>query len=137
MKNFYAFLDIVIAEIVPQKLQTLLISEKLKSMKGNISFYSTEGHKSFKIQSQLKTKIDEKPNVKGFAFYSLLQFCYNNELNINLLKTMIKNYDCVFVRENLIMNKINFKDKKFELKSFSYTHQSLIDNLKINFKKIY
>ncbi len=137
MKKFYIFLDIVITEVVPQRLQTALIRDKLNSLKGNITFYSTEGHNSYMNQSQLQTKIDEKPKIKGFAFYSLLQFCYGKKINLNLIKNLVKNYDCIFVRENLILNKSNFEKKKFELKSFSFTHETLIRNLKKNFIKIY
>ena len=136
-KKYFAFLDIIITEIIPQRIQTQVINNHLKKYKSEISFYSTEEHSTYKKLSALVTKINEKPKIEGFVFYSFLQFCYDKKINFKLLKRILKNYNCIFVRENLKFAKIeDIISNKIAIKSFKNSHESLIENLEKNFSKI-
>lgn len=136
-KKYFAFLDIVITEIIPQRLQLQIINTYLSKFKSEVSFYSTEAHNSYKSLEILNAKINEKPKIKGLVFYSLLQFCYGENIAITSLKKILKNYECVFLRENLILKSEKDFFKNFiSIKSFKDTHDSLIQNLKFNFDKI-
>jgi len=136
-KKYFAFIDIFITEIVPQRIQTQIMNSYLKNYKSEISFYSTEDHNSYKNLSNLNTKISEKLKIEGFIFYSFLQFCYDDHIRFNIIKKILKNYNCIFVRENIKLNKLSdIKSHKIALISFKDTHKSLIENLEKNFLKI-
>lgn len=136
-KKYFAFLDIIISEIIPQRIQTQVINIHLKKYKSEISFYSTEEHSSYKKLSALKTKINEKPKIEGFVFYSFLQFCYDKKIDFKLLKKILKSYSCIFVRENLKFDKVDdINLNKIAIKSFKDSHKSLLENLEKNFSKI-
>lgn len=136
-KKYLALLDIVITEIVSQKLQVSLIKDYITKNNGDLVFYSTENHSTFQNLNILRHKIKEKINVDGIIFYSLLQFCYSKKNNINLMEQILeKKIELTFIRENItIKNKIQLKNKIIEIKYFPKTHNSLIYNLKKNFLK--
>ena len=136
-KKYFAFLDVLITEIVTQKIQTVIMNQYLNKYNSEISFYSTEEHNSYKTLNSLESKLNERPKINGFIFYSFLQFCYSERINFKILKKILKNYDCFFVREDLRFTCIkDLSSNKISIKSFKDTHQTLILNLEQNFLKI-
>lgn len=136
-KKFFAFADVVITEILPQKIQVQIMNSYLEKLNSEVIFYSTENHLTFKNHSILKAKLNEDTKIKGFVFYSLLQFCYSRKIDFNLLEKITKKYECIFIRENLrIKNNQDLKKNMIGLKQFPFTHNELITNLKKNYLKI-
>lgn len=134
-KKYLAILDIVITEIISQKLQISLIKEFVNKNKGDLVFYTTENHATFKNLSILKQKLKEDLKLNGLVFFSILQFFYGEKKNINLLRNILnKGIEVNFIRENLILKNIAQLNKKIiDIKFFPDTHNSLIKNLKSNF----
>ena len=137
-KKYLAILDIVITEIVSQKLQINLIRDFLKKKNSDLVFYSAESHSTFENLNVLKLKIKEKIKIDGIVFYSLLQFFYGGKKNINIINQILKKkIELIFIREGLsIKNKKQLENYLIEIQQFPNTHKSLIQNLKKNFLKI-
>ena len=45
--------------------------------------------------------------MDGFIFLGLEQFLYNNKLNLNLIKQILKDYELHFVKQQLSLNKLS------------------------------
>ena len=83
-----------------------------------------------------KEKIKSKPKINGYIFYSLLQFCYDKKININIISEAVnKGYSIYLAREKIVVNKKNFKKKLSDLHFFKFTNNSLIKTIKNNFEK--
>jgi hypothetical protein len=137
-KKYFAFIDVVITEIMPNRIQLQVINNFLSKINSEISFYSAENHNSYSTLEILNSKFYEKPKVRGFVFYSLLQFCYGEKILLDTLKKILKKYECIFIRENIILKSENdLLNKKRSIKVFKDTHESLIKNLISNFNKIF
>ena len=81
-------------------------------------------------------KIQSNPNIHGFIFFSLLQFCYDKKFNIDLIEKAIqKGYTIYIAREKIVINNYNFKKKKKDLFFFKITNNTLINTIKNKFEK--
>ncbi|MDB0032235.1 hypothetical protein N9E32_02970, partial [Alphaproteobacteria bacterium] len=101
-KKILAVLDYCILPIISQMAQTKLLSDFINEEKIKISFYTLETPITLTSQSVLKNKLDEKPEIQGFVFYSLIQFSYGKKTNIELIKDILdKGYEIYIYRENI------------------------------------
>ena len=59
----------------------------------------------------MRSKINEKLNIKGFVFYSMFQLCYGKAPNLDLIEEAIKlKYEIHFAIEGLVVNSKNSLD---------------------------
>ncbi len=104
--KFLAFLDNALLDFLPQKSQYELLANYLKNKGLSLSFYSVETEKTYLKSDNLIKKINEKPKVKGFIFFSILQISYIENNNINVINKLLKkNYEIIFFRENMHLKK--------------------------------
>ena len=137
-KEYLAFTDLTITEIISQKNQMKLMKNYLNEHNADIVFYSTEGHRTIESMRILENKIGENPNIDGIVFYSILQFSYSGKFLSQITKKILKKgYELFFIREDLKINDLkSFEKIKISLKIFPYTHSDLIKNLKSNFYSV-
>ena len=122
MKKIYSWIDIGCMDQTSQSIQQRIIKLFANQNNCKIIFVTNEDIKSVKTQFFFQSKLNEKPKVDGFIFFSLQQFCYDG-LNINLIKKILRlKYDLYFAKEELVLNyKDNSIKKKIEqIKIFSY-----------------
>ena len=137
-KEYLAFTDLTITEIISQKNQMKLMKNYLKEHNADIVFYSTEGHRTIETMRILENKISENPHVDGIVFYSILQFSYSGKFLSKITKKILKKgYELFFIREDIKITDLkSFEKIKISLKIFPYTHSDLIKNLKANFYNV-
>ena len=85
-KEYLAFTDLTITEIISQKNQMKLMKNYLNEHNADIVFYSTEGHRTIESMRILENKIGENPNIDGIVFYSILQFSYSGKFLSQITK---------------------------------------------------
>ena len=131
-KNLLAILDYCLIQIVPQMAQIDILKQYVKKYDLNIDFYSIETSLTIETCSVLRDKLNEKPNIHGFVFYSLLQFSYGNKIDLNLLEDILKKgYKVYFYREKInILSLIDLRKKIKKLSLFHHNNQSLIYKIK-------
>ena len=80
--KLFCYPDTLQNKFVPQSWQITIMKDFIKQYDREISFYTGENHKTYKNLNLFQKKIDSKNNLKGFVFYSYIQFCYgkNNHL---------------------------------------------------------
>jgi len=139
MKNLekvFCYPDTLQNKFIPQAWQIFIMTSFLESFDKKIQFYTGENHRGFKKMKTFSEKIKSKPKIHGFIFYSLLQFCYNEKMNTNLINDAVNsNYTIYLAREKLTINRENFNKKKKDLFFFKYTNNSLIKSIKRSFEK--
>ena len=115
--NFLAVLDNAIVEFLPQKTQYDVLRSFLHERNKTLSLYIIEDENTYLNSSQLIKKIAEKPAVKGFIFFSMLQISFDKNQNINILDKILKhNYEVIFYKEDFkIKNYADFKKIKKKL----------------------
>ena len=119
-----------------KKQQIFIMKNYLDPFEKKIDFYTGENHKSFKNMKIFEEKVKSNPNIHGFIFFSLLQFCYDKKVNIGLIDLAVKKgYTIYLAREKIVINKKNLKKKKDDLFFFKFTNNSLINTIKKNFEK--
>ncbi len=130
--NYIAILDNAIVEFLPQKTQYEVLRSFLNNKNKSLSLYITEDENTYLNGSQLIKKIDEKPKVKGFIFFSLLQISFKKNQNIEIINKILKNgYEIIFYKEDyLIKNLLQLKNDTKKLKLFRETNLKKIDRLK-------
>lgn len=130
--NFIAILDNAIVEFLPQKTQYEVLGSFLKNNNSTLSLYITEDENTYLHSSQLIKKIDEKPKVKGFIFFSLLQISFNKNQNLDIIEKALKNnYEIIFYKENYSLKNLAQLKKDFKkIKLFRETNLKKIDRLK-------
>ena len=130
--NYIAILDNAIVEFLPQKTQYEVLRSFLNNKNQSLSLYITEDENTYLNGSQLIKKIDEKPKVKGFIFFSLLQISFKKNQNIEIINKILKNgYEIIFYKEDyLIKNLLQLKNDTKKLKLFRETNLKKIDRLK-------
>lgn len=132
----YCYPDTLQNRYLPQAWQIFIMKNFLDNYKKKIDFYTGENHKSYKTMGIFNEKVKSSPNIHGFIFFSLLQFCYDKKLNINSInETIKKGYTIYFAREKIILNNKNFKNKKDDLVYFKITNHELIQTIKNKFEK--
>ena len=122
MKKIYSCIDIGSMNQISQSIQQRIIKLFASQNNCKIIFVTNEDIKSIKTQFFFQSKLNEKPKVDGFIFFSLQQFCYDG-LNINLIKKILRlKYDLYFAKEELVLNykDKNVKKKIEQIKIFSY-----------------
>ena len=130
--NFLAVLDNAIVEFLPQKTQYDVLRSFLHERNKTLSLYIIEDENTYLNSSQLIKKIAEKPAVKGFIFFSMLQISFDKNQNINILDKILKhNYEVIFYKEDFkIKNYADFKKNKKKIKLFRETNLKKIERLK-------
>tara|TARA_Y100000816_G_scaffold292618_1_gene289154 strand:+ start:2022 stop:2444 length:423 start_codon:yes stop_codon:yes gene_type:complete len=140
MKNksekVFCYPDTLQNRYLPQAWQIFIMKNYLDPFEKKIDFYTGENHKSFKNMKIFEEKVKSNPNIHGFIFFSLLQFCYDKKVNIGLIDLAVKKgYTIYLAREKIVINKKNLKKKKDDLFFFKFTNNSLINTIKKNFEK--
>ena len=108
MKNYHAWLDISIGDIISQPMQRVLCNDFVKKLNGKIVFELGEDPEFKSYNLQLRNMLNSKLNVNGFIFLRLEQFIMDDKLNIEMIKSIIsKNYEVHFIRQNLSLRKIS------------------------------
>ncbi len=130
-KNFLAFLDISIIDIIPQKFQRELIEIGLSKKNLFLQNVRMEELRSFRLCPVISKTINGKFKVDGFAFYSLLQFSYGEKFRFDLIDKAIKNNKKLFFfREDIfIQNKSDLIKIKNSLKLFKTNNQTFIKKI--------
>ena len=108
-KYYIAILDNALVEFLPQKAQYEVLRSYLNKNKLNISLYITEDENTYLKSSQLIKKINSKPKVDGFIFFSLLRISFSQNQNIEIIKKLLNHkYEIIFYKENIRIK--NYKD---------------------------
>ncbi len=131
----YCYPDTLQNRYLPQTWQIFIMKNFLNTYEKKIDFYTGENHKGYKKMISFYEKIKSNPNIHGFIFFSLLQFCYDEKFNIKLINEAVKKgYTIYCAREKLILNKKNFQNKKNDLFFFKITNNTLIQTIKKKFE---
>lgn len=127
----FAFPDLLMLNFVPQGIQLSLMFKYSKKFDKSVSFYNTEYENTYKKMGFFKEKLLSKPKISGFIFFSLIQFCYQNKLNIKLINKSIElGYELMFVKEKIYLKDLaSLKKNKHKLLNFSQKNKK---NIKIN-----
>ena len=131
-RNFWAVLDNALISFLSQKTQSEILKNFLFQKKYNLSFYSIEDEHTYINNVKLLKHLYEKPKVKGFIFFSLLQISYKEGDNLKLIEKIIKKkYEIIFFRENIhIKNMQELKKNIKKIKLFRNLNKSLIKKQK-------
>ena len=136
LDKVYCYPDTLQNRYLPQAWQIFIMKNFLENHKKKIDFYTGENHKGYKKMKTFSEKIQSNPNIHGFIFFSLLQFCYDKKFNIDLIEKAIqKGYTIYIAREKKVINNHNFKKKKKDLFFFKITNNTLINTIKNKFEK--
>jgi hypothetical protein len=137
MKNLekvFCYPDTLQNKFVPQAWQIFIMNSFLKDFSKKIQFYTGENHRGYKKMKIFSEKIKSKPKIHGYIFYSLLQFCYDEKINIDLISRAIKNdYTIYLAREKMVINSKNFEKRKQDIFFFKTTNNKLIKFIIQNF----
>jgi len=131
-KKFLALLDVSLIEIISQKSQYELMQYQLNKKNLLLASYINEDPSDIASCKEILRKINEKLNIQGIVFFSLLQLCYGSKIKLNIIKESLKNkYEIFFVRENIhIKNFNNFKKIEKDLLLFKANNSVLLDKIK-------
>lgn len=109
----YSCIDIGCMKYISQSIQQRIINLFASKNYAQITFVTNEDIDSIETQIIFKSKLEDKPKVNGFIFFSIDQFCYGG-INLELLKKILyQNYDLYFAKEQIILK---YKDKKISNK---------------------
>tara|TARA_B100000902_G_C27011299_1_gene764935 strand:+ start:368 stop:790 length:423 start_codon:yes stop_codon:yes gene_type:complete len=125
----FCYPDTLFNKFLPQALQISIIKDFISKFGKEISFYTGENHFTYKKLGLFKKKLKTKPKIKGFVFFSFMQFCYDKKNNISTLENALtKKYEIYFAKEKLILKNINdFKKKKEDLFYYKKTNSEIIN----------
>jgi len=131
-KYYIAILDNALVEFLPQKAQYEVLRSYLNKNKINLSLYITEDENTYLKSSQLIKKINSKPKIDGFIFFSLLQISFSSKQNIEIIQKLLKyKYEIIFYKENIrIKNYKDFLKIKKHILLFRQNNTKNIDRLK-------
>ena len=131
-KKFLALLDVSLIEIISQKSQYELMQYQLNKKNLLLASYINEDPSDIASCKEILRKINEKLNIQGIVFFSLLQLCYGSKIKLNIIKESLKKkYEVFFVRENIhIKNFNNFKKIEKDLLLFKANNSVLLDKIK-------
>lgn len=116
MKNFLACVDVGFFKYAPPSLQHLAINHMAGMLGGEMSFSIGEDSISLASQSTMMAKIEERPDIDGFIFFTLRQFFYGSNLNIKGLNFVLDNhYEVHFARENISICSKEDLDRHFPM----------------------
>ena len=107
-KSYYSMHDTTIYGLLTAKFQHQLIEIKASEKKGKIIFYSGEDPIYNKMGRVIREVLTQKPKVDGFIYLHLQQFCYAGEIDLSLLKKILKlKYEIHFCKEDLSFNNLS------------------------------
>ena len=131
-KKFLALLDVSLIEIISQKSQYELMQYQLNKKNLLLANYINEDPNDIASCKEILRKINEKLDIQGIVFFSLLQLCYGSKIKLNIIEECLKKkYEIFFVRENIhIKNFNNFKKIEKELLLFKVNNSILLDKIK-------
>lgn len=127
--NFIAEIDVSIIEIIPQKTQIDILKNSLNKNQFILD-YSVENPETKNGFLSLKKILKSSSKIDGIIFFSLIQFCYNNEeqMNIELIKDLAKKYRLIFFREKISIKSMQqFKKYESSLKFFKNNNLRIIN----------
>lgn len=127
--NFIAEGDVSIIEIIPQKVQVDILKSSLNKNQ-LILDYSFENPETKSNFLSLKKILKNTSKINGIIFFSLIQFCYNNEelIDMELIKSLTKKYKLIFFKEKInIENMKDFKKHESSLKFFKNNNLRIIN----------
>ena len=103
--------DTSVYGLLTAKFQHQLIEIKAHEKKGEILFYSGEDPIYNKMGRVIREKLNQKTKVNGFIYIHLQQFCYSGDIDLSLIKKILKlKYELHFCKEDLsLYNLIDFK----------------------------
>ena len=112
-KLLFCYPDTLFNKFLPQALQINIIKNFISKFGKEISFYTGENHFTYKKLGLFEKKLKTKPKIKGFVFFSFMQFCYDKKDNIKVLENALnKKYEIYFAKENIVLKNINDLKKK-------------------------
>ena len=127
--NFIAEIDVSIIEIIPQRTQIDILRSSLNKNQ-SILDYSVENPETKSKFLSLKKILKSSSKINGIIFFSLIQFCYNNEelIDIELIRNLTKKYKLVFFKEKInIKSMKEFKQYESSLKFFKNNKLKIIN----------
>ena len=83
----FCYPDTLFNKFLPQALQISIIKNFISNFGKEISFYTGENHFTYKKLGLFKKKLQTKPKINGFVFFSFMQFCYDRKDNIKILES--------------------------------------------------
>ena len=129
----FCYPDTLFNKFLPQALQISIIKNYISSYEKEISFYTGENHITYKKLDLFKKKLKTNPKIKGFVFFSFMQFCYDKKDNLNILENaLIQNYEIYFAKEKIVLKNMSDLKKKEEDLFYYKTTNSEIINLILN-----
>jgi len=103
--SFVSYFDVGSLNKTPQTLQHQFLNSYANKINGHLHFYTNEDFNSLDSQIVIRSKINEKLDIRGFIFYSISQLCYGIEPNLDVIEGAIKlKYEVHFALEDLIIN---------------------------------
>jgi len=109
--SYVSYFDVGSLDKTPQNLQHQFLNSYTSKINGHLHFYTNEDFNSLDSQIVMRSKINEKLNIKGFVFYSMFQLCYGKAPNLDLIEEAIKlKYEIHFAIEGLVVNSKNSLD---------------------------
>ena len=101
MKAYYACLDTGFVKYCPQPLQHLAIANKASKLGGKVGYYTMEDFVGLPFQGSIKSKIEDKPDVAGFIYFSVRQYFYGGSFDLKFLNFVLdQGYEVHFARED-------------------------------------
>jgi hypothetical protein len=99
-RSFYCCIDSLLPATQPEQH---IICENIANLNNaKIIFYGAEDVLVTRDQPFIYDKLKRTPKIDGVIFFTIDQFCYENTLNIHLIKKIIDlNMSIHFARENI------------------------------------
>ena len=106
--KFIPILDYALVEFLPQKAQYEVIKQYLNQKNYSLALYVMEDELTYISSVQLIKKIADRPKVKGFIFFSLLQISFEKGNNMEIIKNILsEKYEVIFYKENIHIKNIS------------------------------
>ena len=136
VKSFYCCIDSLLPATQPE--QHIICENIANSNNGKIVFYGAEDVLVTKQQPFIYDKLRRTPQIDGVIFFTINQFCYENAININLIKKIIDlKISIHFARENIsYFNQKEFKKDLPDIYSYFYSSNRVRKKYARNIKKI-
>tara|TARA_B110000027_G_scaffold50709_1_gene55407 strand:- start:91 stop:525 length:435 start_codon:yes stop_codon:yes gene_type:complete len=136
IKSFYCCIDSLLPATQPE--QHIICENIANSNNGKIVFYGAEDVLVTKQQPFIYDKLRRTPQIDGVIFFTINQFCYENAININLIKKIIDlKISIHFARENIsYFNQKEFKKDLPDIYSYFYSSNRVRKKYARNIKKI-
>lgn len=121
MKSFYSCIDAGFS--TPSSLQHLAIREMVERANGKVVFYGSEEAKTLKSQAFMRSKLERLEGVDGICFFSLHQFRYGEQIDWDLLRTILtRGLELHFAREGISITSLDELERMYVfLYSIDYT----------------